>query len=331
MSSYLNHYLTGSGQHSPLGASPPFSPQYGDPTSPVSATNNGPLSPYSYDRMDMHGLDMTRSTVNNSMNMNNNNYYNSHTVKSEFDPSRNGGHHIGGINNHGYSSSVTGGKSDLASLPCSEPFSGHRLPAATHGGTGLGGPAVQGPPAGTASPPPVLKPSPQQQQLHRQQSAGLEAVSSPSPPSTASTPQPSRTSHTALNPTTAVSTLSATTTNNNKQQHRNSIDLKDGNRFDSNSKSSGQPPGLQSPGGSSKGDGEDPLESSGKSAEGGSPGQAGHSDDVNGEGGNGKSNFEVYAWMKPHFGELRNVFHRYFLASRIFCGIFVELLLNLRR
>ena len=289
MSSYFNNYLTGAGQHSPLGASPPFSPQYGDPTSPVSATNNGPLSPdgglrsaySSYERgMDIHGIDMSRSHTN----INNNNYFNNHTVKAEFNHNRNVSS-IGGVNSHGYngnSSSVTGGKSDLASLPCSEPFTGHRMPASAAGG-GLGSAAV--------SPPPALKHP--QQQLHRQQSTGIETVSSPSPPSTASPPQP-RDSSTPMSPSVTA-------------KHRNSTDhpnTNNNNKSSSSSHSNLQSPGLQSPGGSSKGDGDDNLESSGKSASDESPGRHGHSDDTT-EGGEGssKAGFKVYPWMRSQFGK----------------------------
>ena len=301
MSSYFNNYLTGAGQHSPLGASPPFSPQYGDPTSPVSATNNGPLSPdgglrsaySSYERsMDIHGVDMSRSHTN----INNNNYFNNHPIKVQFNHNRNGSS-IGGINSHGYngnSSSVTGGKSDLASLPCSEPFTGHRLPASSAGG-GRGPAAV--------SPPPVLQ-HPQQQQLHRQQSTGIETVSSPSPPSTASPPQP-RNSSTPLS-------LSVTAKHRNSTDHPNT----NNNKSSSSSHSNLQSPGLQSPGGSSKGDGDDNLESSGKSASGESPGRHGHSDDTTGEGGEGssKAGFEVYPWMRSQFGK-----HNLLIFTATYC------------
>ena len=298
MSSYFNNYLTGAGQHSPLGASPPFSPQYGDPTSPVSATNNGPLSPdglrssySSYERgMDIHGIDMSRTHTN----INNNNYFNNHAIKAEFDHNRNTGSSIGGINSHGgyngNSSSVTGGKSDLASLPCSEPFSGHRLPPTAGGGGGLGTSAI--------SPPPILK---QQQQLHRQHSTGIEAVSSPSPPSTASPPQARNSSCT---------TLSLSAIAKHHQHHRNSTDHPNSSTNNNNNNKSSlssshsnlQSPGLQSPGGSSRGDGDDPLESSGKSASGESPGRHGHSDDGTGEGSS-KAGFEVYPWMRSQFGK----------------------------
>ena len=287
MSSYFNNYITGAGQHSPLGASPPFSPQYGDPTSPVPA-NSGPLSPDSglrysaYDRMDIHGIDMTRSHTN----INNNNYYNNHTIKAEFDHNRNAG-----INNHGYkASSVTGGKSNLASLPCSEPYSGHRLQASVSGG-GVGPASV--------SPSAVQK---QSQQLHRQQSMGIEAVSSPSPPSTASTPQP-RNAHIPL--TTAIA-LSATNKHRNSADHSNINNNNNNNKSSSSSHNSLQSSGLQSPGGSSKGEGDDHLDSSGKSGCGESPGRHRHSDDGTGEGGDGsKPGFEVYPWMRSQFGKFQ--------------------------
>ncbi len=309
MSSYYNNYITG-GQHSPIGASPPFSPQYGDPTSPVSATNGSERNPFfdRIDRMDsLHGLDMTMG-----QNMNNNYYHTNsqpahhqnHTTKLEYDHNRNTGRSGAVLGNGLGYSSITGGKSDLASLPCSEPYSGGRHGPAVSGGNGLN-PAVSPPPVGVTG----LK-------LPGSGGAGsqgtVEAVSSPSPPSTSSTPQPlppprASTTPPASSTSQASHTASAAPTHHTSSNHLGEQLLGDrsppSRSYSATTPTTpnhllGSPLGgapSQSPGASSKEDAD-----SKKSV--GSP--EGMGSDEGGEGSGGsKAGIPVYPWMRSQFGE----------------------------
>ena len=328
MSSYYNNYITG-GQHSPIGASPPFSPQYGDPTSPVSATNGSERNPFfdRIDRMDaLHGLDMTMGQTG-AINMNNNYYHTNsqqahqqnHTTKLEYDHNRNTGRSGGVLGNGLGYSSITGGKSDLASLPCSEPYTGGRHGPAVSGGNGLN-PAVSPPPVGMTG----LKlpgTGAGSQGTH-------EAVSSPSPPSAASTPQPPQQPRASTTPPASSASQASHTTSATAPIHHNTTSNHHPEHLgDRSPPSRGSYPGAttpttpnhllgsplgggapsHSPGASSKEDAD-----SKKSV--GSPGDMGSDEGGEGSGGS-KAGIPVYPWMRSQFGEYSLFTHNTFFTD----------------